>query len=370
MQLVGPGTPAAEAGLKPGDVIKTMARQSGRQPPIARRGVGKDEAGAEGDAYGCPRRKETDACGELRRRPLDVIQPEGDDPLSMLLTLQQYDDAKLGDQENKQQEAWEAQDQERKRGTKEEEAQLDDSRYLGLIAGELKGVSLRTANWKVVTDGPRRTWCSSAADCRKWDWRSPKRIAWSRCPTNRWRTPIIPRITWSSRSRFATSARKPHKVAYRLDGPNGLPMEGKWYAYRVSRNWGGAGLRDFVVSFGGRPPEMIGASNIGAGEKVNRRPDTPPLAMLTFIGVNAQYFSAVLMPQRQNPTDAWFDELYAHPGGQGRSSAPQPTQHVLPVGQHRGQSQAGPDVDEPLPDVRRSEEAGDFGEQRHIGWAS
>ncbi len=45
---------------------------------------------------------------------------------------------------------------------------------------------------------------------------------------------------------------KAHKVAYRLDGPNGLPTEGKWYASKVSRNWGGAGLRDFIVSFGGR----------------------------------------------------------------------------------------------------------------------
>ena len=32
--------------------------------------------------------------------------------------------------------------------------------------------------------------------------------------------------------------------------------------------------------------------------------------LLTFIGVDAQYFSAVLMPQRLNPADVWFDELY------------------------------------------------------------
>ena len=30
---------------------------------------------------------------------------------------------------------------------------------------------------------------------------------------------------------------------------------------------------------------------------------------MTFIGVDAQYFSAVLMPQRENPADVWFDEL-------------------------------------------------------------
>ena len=94
---------------------------------------------------------------KLRRRPLDVIQPEGDDPLSMLLTLQQYDDAKLSDEEKKQQEEWDAEDKERKKGTKEDEAQVEDGRYLRLLAGELKGVNLRTANWRVVPTGQKDT---------------------------------------------------------------------------------------------------------------------------------------------------------------------------------------------------------------------
>ena len=47
VQVVGPGTPAAEAGLKPGDVIKTRQRESGHRPGIARRGSGEDETQAD-----------------------------------------------------------------------------------------------------------------------------------------------------------------------------------------------------------------------------------------------------------------------------------------------------------------------------------
>ena len=63
-------------------------------------------------------------------------------------------------------------------------------------------------------------------------------------------------------------------------------------------NWGGAGLRDFIVSFGGKTPEMVGGHEHRPRQKLTIRPDTPPAALLTFIGVDAQYFSAVLMPQR------------------------------------------------------------------------
>ena len=89
-------------------------------------------------------------------------------------------------------------------------------------------------------------------------------------------------------------------MAYRLDGPNGLPREGRWYAYKVSRNWGGGGLRDFIVSFdaGGTPAGRLPG---------HRRRKTPACLRqdqtLTFIGVDAQYFSAVLMPAgRSRPT--------------------------------------------------------------------
>ncbi len=134
-------------------------------------------------------------------------------------------------------------------------------------------------------------------------------------------------ITWSSRSRFATSAARPHKVAYRLDGPNGLPTEGKWYATRVTRS-GGSGLRDFIISFGGRTPGMVGAIDHRRAAKFP--PPWPTTKPLTFIGVDAQYFSAVLMPQRDNPGRRLVRGPAAHSRGQGRSAAHEPHEHVVP----------------------------------------
>ena len=111
-----------------------------------------------------------------------------------------------------------------------------------------------------------------------------------------------------SRSRFATRATRRTRVAYRLDGPNGLPKEGAWYASKVSRNWGGSGLRDFIVSFGAASRHMVSGLRLAAG-KSRQAPGRTTRQPLNFIGVDAQYFSAVLIPERKNPEDVWFDQL-------------------------------------------------------------
>ncbi|MGW8258430.1 MAG: YidC/Oxa1 family insertase periplasmic-domain containing protein, partial [Thermoguttaceae bacterium] len=92
------------------------------------------------------------------------------------------------------------------------------------------------------------------------------------------------------------------QVAYRLDGANGLPTEGSWYARKISRTWGAAGLRDVVVSFEQRVPSMVNCPAI-AQDKLD-----PPWQdqSLTFIGVDAQYFSVVAIPRKKNPKEIWF----------------------------------------------------------------
>ena len=97
-------------------------------------------------------------------------------------------------------------------------------------------------------------------------------------------------------------------VAYRLDGPNGLPREGWWYASKVSRNWGGAGLRDFVVMFQEGTPAMVSPMKIAQSKSLEHWSENAEHP-LDFIGVDAQYFSAVLIPQRKTPGEVWFDDL-------------------------------------------------------------
>ena len=74
------------------------------------------------------------------------------------------------------------------------------------------------------------------------------------------------------RSRSSIKATKTRKVAYRLDGPNGLPTEGYWYASKVSRNWSGAGLRDVVVSFDQRHADDGSVARRSPSDKLDAIP--------------------------------------------------------------------------------------------------
>ena len=55
-------------------------------------------------------------------------------------------------------------------------------------------------------------------------------------------------------------------MAYRLDGPNGLPREGWWYANKVSRTWGGRAARRRCLVRPGRDVKQISCPAIAAGE--------------------------------------------------------------------------------------------------------
>src|SRR4051794_39680057 len=90
-------------------------------------------------------------------------------------------------------------------------------------------------------------------------------------------------------------------AAYRLDGANGMSMEGWWYARKISRHWGGGSLRDVVVRFNGSSENEIENSQIAKGK-------TEPMegAPLEWAGVDSQYFSAVFIPQLAALDDNWF----------------------------------------------------------------
>ncbi len=297
VQVVGPGTPAAEAGLKPGDVITAV----NETPVTGRKSL---EAAL---AKTRPHRKATLSVarnGEkltleatLRRRPLEVIKPEGGDPLSMLVTLQQFDDRKIVEEQEKTNEKETEKDQ------NQEKERLHDI----LIGRELDGVKLRTANWKLVASD--QTHAQFRRMLPEMGLEITKTYRLAKVPDDSLANADYPAYHLQFDVEIRNVGGETHKVAYRLDGPNGLPTEGKWYAYKVSRNWGGAGLRDFIISFGGSTPEMTGASAVADGKVFLLRPDTPPDKMLTFIGVDAQYFSAVLMPERKNPADVWFEDV-------------------------------------------------------------
>src|SRR5690606_17646760 len=65
---------------------------------------------------------------------------------------------------------------------------------------------------------------------------------------------------------IANAGDEERDVAYRLDGPNGLPIEGWWYATKIGRNWGAVGLRDVIGRYYNFDPVQQGAPTIAAGD--------------------------------------------------------------------------------------------------------
>jgi YidC/Oxa1 family membrane protein insertase len=90
-----------------------------------------------------------------------------------------------------------------------------------------------------------------------------------------------------------------HSLAYQLDGPNGLPTEGVWYASKVSRAGGAAGLRDMLVAWeGGGDPTMVNGPAIAEDSADKATVEKPWEGQpLRYVGVDTQYFAVVLVPK-------------------------------------------------------------------------
>ncbi len=387
VQAVGPGTPADKAGLQRDDVLTSFAGKEVADADSLDAMLANTKPGQTVQIVFTRGQQQMAKSAKLTRIPLEVIKPENDDPLSMLLTLDAFDglklstqwlrdaaiyrlysELKLGDREIadldqadvilKQDEgkiripaesANEKQwipipDEVRKvlaawidkRGKKagplfcqlplaaaqERLAAQAVHRIIARVrlgvevkdqpppSFELEGVNLRTANWKIVPTADN--------DVAKFRYLLPEKDLEI---TKTYRLAKVPAESQKDESyrgyhlefvieirNVAKAPGESHSVSYRLDGPNGLPTEGAWYASRVTR-CGGIGLREFIIAMGDQTPVMEDAVTIASGKGLPASPDVPPERMLTFIGVDAQYFSAVLMPQRKNPQEAWFEEL-------------------------------------------------------------
>jgi len=103
-------------------------------------------------------------------------------------------------------------------------------------------------------------------------------------------------------------AAKAQKIAYRLDGPNGLPLEGWWYSNKVHpKMFRVAGSRDVIWKKPKDGQRMHGAAAISKNRKENPKlPGTSVVdsaenqAALDYIGVDTQYFAAILLNQESS----------------------------------------------------------------------
>ncbi|HLA85058.1 MAG TPA: membrane protein insertase YidC [Thermoguttaceae bacterium] len=286
VQAVGRGTPAEKAGLKPGDVItkidgKNFVGAKELNAILAKRKPGRTvelEVARDGKKLASPLK------AKLTRPPMQVVRPENGDPLSFLMTLSRIDNRKLPP-------------------TEVDPSEPKNERPLA-VDKELKGLNLRGGTWKVAEQGPDRI--AFRCELPRWGLEVVKIYRLEPVPKDKQADPDYPayNLILDVKVGLLDGEKKTRAIAYQLDGPTGLPIEGWWYANKVARCWS-SGLRDVIISRNGETPGMVGGMTI-ASDKVQdfvlHYDDKP----MTYIGVDAQYFAAILIPRKSDPADLWF----------------------------------------------------------------
>jgi YidC/Oxa1 family membrane protein insertase len=291
VQVVGEGTPAALAGLKKDDVITAFGGEKVATVFHLKRALAKSKPKQTVELTIQRQGKELKLPVTLARHPMEVIQPEGSDPLSFLLTLHQIDKLSLAPVQEKDAAKDKAEDKKVEKGF----------RPSPLIGQELAGLDLRTGTWNVVRSSQTEAVFSRTLPKRGLEIIKTYRLA--KVPAADQNSATYGAYHLEFDVAIRNIGDQERQVAYQLDGPTGLPIEGYWYANKVSRSWSASGLRDVVVSLEGNAPKVISAPQI-ANDDLGTIWKDPAV---TYVGVDAQYFASVLIPQ-QKAGDVWFAE--------------------------------------------------------------
>ncbi len=260
IRVVGRGTPADVARLRAGDVIERINGLTIRNAEAFRAVIAKTRPRQKMSVTARRDGKEVNCEVTLRRRPLEVIRPEGTDPLSLLLTLEQIDDAKIPPSKN-----------------------------------EMLGLRLRTENWEMIRADETEVAFRTVLVEQELEIIKRYRLEPLAAKKDGRASPGFD-LTFDIELRNLGTQKR--IVAYQLDGPNGLPTEGWWYASKISDRWfESAGLRDVVVAFyrdERTVHQIVSLPQILARDDVGPWRDYP----ISYIGVDAQYFAAVLLPDK------------------------------------------------------------------------
>lgn len=317
VQVVGAGTPADKAGVKVGDRIMKV-RNLAKANSTANSINGPDDL--EKELAGTRPRGAVELTVQrsgkplpepltatLTRRPLEVVRPElkmpqiftttqrhtdaihldKNAPLSLLATIQQIRATDAGDK-------------------KAERIPEDDDPKTPDLEAELDGIDLRNGTWNIVRSDQTQAVFRKSLPKRSLEITKTYRLA---------EVPKDARDDADSKAyhieveiAIRNTDKQPREVAYRLEGPNGLPREGAWYAIKVSQT--GSGLRDVVFQRKNSGLEMIGCTDLADNGSKPIASEEP----FRFLGVDAQYFSTELIPDQE--TAARIDQAAALRVGQ------------------------------------------------------
>jgi YidC/Oxa1 family membrane protein insertase len=302
INVVGKGTPADGAGLKAGDVIKEVNGHVLSDALSLVTALSDTHPGDNIEIVVSRDGGDVSLKAQLGRRPLEVVRPEvmkgnipevlqvvpptGHDPFSFLFTLWQADKDKLPD-----------------------DAKLDQ---------ELPGVELRNKNW----NGKQID-----ADTVEFTRTIPKLglefVKRYKIAQHDEKDPDQPSYHLTLELEIRNVGDAERTVAYQLDGPTGLPTEGWWFSNRISREWGGAGLRDVAMLLHDKEPALI-SPQVLASDKAPPPRQEDATAWLTYAGVDAQYFACALLPNRgdEKQPAPWLAQIKGVLAGKMPEQAP------------------------------------------------
>lgn len=316
VNVVGDGTPAALAGLKPrkvnekgevideGDVIVELNGVKTPTPPDLLEALKSTKPGDTVPLTVHRGGADVKLKATLAWRPLAVIRPEfktdpleqsvdaKHDPLSYLLTLAAIDNDSIP-------------------------AESDP------LKAEIEGLHLRSGNWEGKQIGNDTVEFSRFLP--RWDLRIVKRYQLAKLDKAK---PDEPVYHLTLQVEIRNEGKAAHTVAYQLDGATGLPTEGWWYATRVTPGFTGYALRDVALRLQDKPTDLISTLSIAqqqfaideakaAGKDPPKKDETvlkvqmegPQLPPLLFAAVDAQYFAAALLPEHVGNFTPWLADI-------------------------------------------------------------
>ncbi len=309
INVVAPGSPAAlatpsragvEAGLKTGDIIQQIDGQPVSTPDELRACLGKTKPGQTVEIQVSRSSADVKSSVEtftalLTKHPLSIVSPERNpdapladrDQLSMLLSLESVGKTSVP------------------RGKEE---------FEGLP-------SLRDRNWQVevLADegaGPAVEFRFQLgakdleAIAQTGELEFIKRFRLARIPADQLNNSLSPSYHLEMELEIQNLASEEQQVAFRLEGPTGLPTEGWWYSNKIHpRFMAAAGARDVIWSTpqGGRG--LIGATQIYKEIKEAEEGKQPPTVTMfdepipqpiNYAGVDTPYFAVVAKPEAED----------------------------------------------------------------------
>jgi YidC/Oxa1 family membrane protein insertase len=280
VQVVGRATPVEKAGIKSGDVITAINGEAIVDDIQYRQQLFLTRPGKPLELTINRAGKEEKLSVTPIARPVRIVQAESADPLSFLLTLDALDDRKI-----------------------------DEGR------DELKGLTLRTGNWqtKATDDEVTFTWPLVESGLE-----IVKRYRLVKAPDDQIENLDHDSFHVEMSVELRNTGKAPVALAYRLDGPTGLPIEGSWYAQKISRTWsGGVGMRDPVARFQIQadkftyPEEVMVTCDTVAAEGSKAFKDDPKSPPVLFAGVDSLYFAAALHPVQEDVNEHRFSSTTA-----------------------------------------------------------